>query len=588
MRTLIFRHEHPATQEDDPPVPQFRTTLLAAALAVSAPLAEAASAPSGAYLAARQASYEADYRAAARYYAQALAHDPGNTDLLRSATHANLGLGDVERALPIARRLAASDATNEIANMVLFADRGANDRYGEILTMLEEGQGVGMLVDSLVRAWAELGQGNMSGALVAFDAMAEEEGLRGFALYHKALALASVGDFEGADKVYSGEAGGSAPLTRRGVMAHIEVLSQLDRNEEALELLDESFGPELDPAPRAMREALASGERLPFTQVGSARDGLAEVFFTIASALRGEANDDFTLLYARVAEHLRPDHVDAILMSADLLERLERYELAVETLKRVPRDHPSYHAAELGRAEALRLDDKPDAAIEVLEQLAATHGDLPVVHFTLGDLFRVLERHAEAVAAYDRAIALYDNPEEADWFLYYARAISQERQDLWEEAEAGFRKALELNPGQPQVLNYLGYSLVEKQTNLEEALEMIEQAVEARPDSGYIVDSLGWALYRLGRYEEAVGHMERAAELMPVDPIVNDHLGDVYWAVGRRMEARFQWHRALSLIKPGETEDVDPDRIRRKLEVGLDQVLSEEGAPPLEVANDGG
>jgi len=132
------------------------------------------------------------------------------------------------------------------------------------------------------------------------------------------------------------------------------------------------------------------------------------------------------------------------------------------------------------------------------------------------------------------------------------------------------------------VLNYLGYSLVEKQEKLEEALEMIERAVEARPDSGYIVDSLGWALYRLGRYEEAVGHMERAAELLPVDPIVNDHLGDVYWAVGRRTEARFQWNRALSF----DPEPEEAERIRRKLEVGLDAVLAEEGAEPLAVAGD--
>ena len=143
-----------------------------------------------------------------------------------------------------------------------------------------------------------------------------------------------------------------------------------------------------------------------------------------------------------------------------------------------------------------------------------------------------------------------------------------------------------MRPDQPQVLNYLGYSLVEKQIKLDEALEMIERAVAARPESGYIVDSLGWVLYRLGRYEEAVGHMETAVELMPVDPVVNDHLGDVYWAVGRKREAEFQWKRALSVIDPDDTDgEADPERIRRKLQVGLDDVLAEEGAPPLKVAN---
>jgi len=160
---------------------------------------------------------------------------------------------------------------------------------------------------------------------------------------------------------------------------------------------------------------------------------------------------------------------------------------------------------------------------------------------------------------------------------------------MWDKAETDFRAALDLNPDQPQVLNYLGYSLVEKQDKLDEALDMIKRAVAARPDSGYIVDSLGWVLYRLGRYDEAVGHMENAVELMPVDAVVNDHLGDVFWAVGRKREAEFQGKRALSFVDPDDASaEADPERIRRKLEVGLDKVLAEEGAPPLAFANDDG
>jgi tetratricopeptide (TPR) repeat protein len=557
------------------------TALVAAALLVAPHSARAEALPAGDYLAARQAGYQSDFLSAARYYTRALAQDPANAKLLEAATVAYLALGQVDRALPVARRLIETASPNQVANMTLIAHYGATGRYEQLLEIVEDGNGVGLLVDGLVAAWSELGRGNMSEALIAFDEVGEERGLMGFALYHKALALASVGDFEGAEAIYASDTAGAMQMTRRGIIARIEVLSQIDRNDEALDLIETAFGADLDPGLRAMRDALEAGETLPFTMVTGPRDGLAEVFFTISGALRNEASDDFTLLYSRVAEHLRPDHIEALLMSADLLERLGQYELATETYKRVPRDDPSYHAAELGRADALRQAGKSDAAIEVLEQLAETHGDLPAVHSSLGDLLRSLERFDEAVAAYDRAIALYDDPEAAQWFLYYARGIAYERQDLWPAAEADFRQALKLQPDQPQVLNYLGYSLVEKQENLEEALEMIERAVAARPDSGYIVDSLGWALYRLGRYEEAVGHMERAAELLPVDPIVNDHLGDVYWAVGRKMEARFQWQRALSF----DPEPDEAERIRRKLEVGLDTVLAEEGAPALELAD---
>ncbi|MEO0829691.1 MAG: tetratricopeptide repeat protein, partial [Pseudomonadota bacterium] len=334
----------------------------------------------------------------------------------------------------------------------------------------------------------------------------------------------------------------------------------------------------------AILERLRTSETLPFDFVTTGTDGLAEVFYTVAGALNGEASDGYTLLYGRVAEYLRPDHTDAILLSASLLERMEQYDLATATYDRVGRDDPAFHNAEIGRAEALRRAGKPEAAIEVLTQLTETHGQLPNVHITLGDTLRQQERFDEATVAYDSAIELWPGETENHWIVYYARGITHERSDRWPLAEADFRKALELRPDQPQVLNYLGYSLVEMKTNLPEALAMIERAVEARPDSGYITDSLGWVLYRLGRYDEAVGHMERAAELMPVDPIVNDHLGDVYWAVGRKIEAEFQWKRALSF----DPEEDEADRIRRKLEVGLDRVLEDEGAEPLSVASDEG
>ena len=235
----------------------------------------------------------------------------------------------------------------------------------------------------------------------------------------------------------------------------------------------------------------------------------------------------------------------------------------------------------------MRSSGKPDAAIEVLAQIARRFPGMAIVHSTLGDALRNQDEFVDAVASYDRALELVPEGSRGRWFIHYARAIAHERLDNWEQAEADFRAALDLNPDHPQVLNYLGYSMVEKQINLAEALDMIERAVAARPDSGFIVDSLGWVLYRLGRYDEAVAHMERAVELMAVDPVVNDHLGDVYWAVGRKREAEFQWSRALSFVDPTEVDgEADPDRMRRKLEIGLDAVLLEEGAEPLKVAND--
>lgn len=537
----------------------------------------------GAYLAARQASMVKDYEAAAEYFTQALTRDPDNPAILESVVVARVSLGEVERAVPIAQRIEDADLLSQVAHMALLADEVSRGAYDEVLDRFERDRGIGSLADGLISAWVYLGKGDMSQALALFDEVAEERGLRSFAIYHKALALASVGDFEAAEQIFSGKADGPMQRTRRGTIAWAEILSQLERNDEAVALIEDAFGGNMDPEVTDLRARLEAGEQVPFTFIQGAQDGVAEVFYSMGQALATDTAEDYVLLYARIAEHLSPQHIDAIMMSAELLEMMERYELATAAYKSVPREHPSFANAEMGRAESLRRAGKTDAAVEVLAQLAESNPELPLVHVSAGDLYRQIERFEEAAAAYDRALQLYGDMDEEQWFVYYARAICHERIGNWEQAEADFRRALELNPGQPQVLNYLGYSLVEKQIKLDEALDMIEQAVARQPNSGYIVDSLGWVLYRLGRYEEAVGHMERAAELMPIDPVVNDHLGDVLWAVGRTTEAEFQWKRALSFIDmENPSPDIDPDRIRRKLEVGLDVVLEEEGAPPLE------
>ncbi|WP_116085096.1 tetratricopeptide repeat protein [Tropicimonas sp. IMCC34011] len=562
---------------------RLRSVLVAAALGLSAlPIsAQEDRGLAGAYLAARHASAFSDFEAAATYYTRALTRDPGNAELIENAMLAYVGLGQVDRAVPLARKLQDSGTDSQISSMILLTEQLGDEDYEGALAAIADGATVGPLVDGLVTAWADIGTGDTDAALPAFDEAASTTGLQSFGLYHKALALAVIGDFEAAQTILSGESGSPLRLTRRGAMAQAQILSQLGRNADAIELIDSGFGDDLDPGLAELRSRLDSGDTVPFTLIGDAKDGLAEVFYTVAGALNGEATDSYTLLYTRIAEFLRPDHVDAILLSAALLEAQDRHALATAAYDRVPRDDPAFHAAEIGRAAALSAQGKTDAAIEVLEQLSEARGDQPPVWVTLGDSLRSEERYAEAVEAYDRAIELFGEPEPAHWIVYYARAISYERIDDFASAEPDFRMALELNPGQPQVLNYLGYSYIEKNENLDEAMDMIEEAVAARPEDGYITDSLGWGLFRLGRYDEAVGHMERAAALTPVDPIINDHLGDVYWAVGREIEAQFQWHRALSF-------DPDPDeaeRIRRKLEVGLDEVLEEEGADPLDMAD---
>ena len=531
----------------------------------------------GAYLAARVAGNGSDYRAAADWFGRALLADPSNAALLESAVLAHVELGEFPKAAELARLLLQTGSKSQVGQIAIMAEQAKAADFEAILRDGKAGASVGALPDGLIAAWADLGNGKMSDALAGFDALTKIDGMKAFALYHKALALASAGDFEGADEILSGRASGPLHVMRRGVIAHLEILSQLERNKDALELLDRTFGGGNDPTIDALRADLAAGKTLPFDIVRDAKDGISEVFYSIATAMSGEAEPGFTLVHARVAAYLRPDQSDAVLMVAGLLEQQSQHDLATEAYALIKPTDPVFYIAEIGRAEALNATGNRDASIEVLQGLARSNPGIMGVQVALGDALRRAEKFGDAVKAYDAAIAFVAKPEARHWPLFYSRAICKERVSDWPGAEADFRQALILQPDQPQVLNYLGYSFLDRNENLDEALDMIKRAVAVEPDSGYILDSLAWALYRLGRQDEAVVPMEKASLLEPVDAVVTDHLGDVYWSVGRKLEAAFQWQRAASFA-PAEK---DAARIKRKLEVGLDIVLAEDDAAAL-------
>lgn len=555
----------------------FRVSACAATLVLAGPIA--ADPNAGAYLAARQAGLIGDYPAASGYFRDALLSDANNLALMEQTITAFVGTGEIQSAASISRPFLEAGGESQIANIALMAQAARAHEWDAIFDLIEAGHEVGPLLDGISQAWAYVGKGDLDNALLRLDEIIDTPGLRGFGQQHKALALAMSGDLEGASAIYDLPANVGIVPTRASVVAHLQILCQLGEFERAAGISERAFGNDPEPEIAALRDAINAREIPDLGRVVSTpSEGVSYAFKGLSDILAGEANERYLLLYAQAARYIAPQDADAQIATARLLNALDQYDAAAQTFAQVATDDPAYHSAEIGRAEALRLAGRPEQAIEVLTQLTRSHPELPLSHASLGDIYRREEQFAQARASYTAALDGYPETAPIRWWLLYSRGISNERLDDWNAAESDFRAALALNPDDPSVLNYLGYSMVDRgmTENYDEALAMIEKAVAARPDSGAIVDSLAWVYYKLGRYQDAVTPMERAAELAPNDPILSDHLGDVYWMVGRDVEAHFQWRRALSF----EPEEAEAERIRRKLQVGLDAVYAEEGASP--------
>ncbi|MEL6318331.1 MAG: tetratricopeptide repeat protein, partial [Pseudomonadota bacterium] len=395
-----------------------------------------------------------------------------------------------------------------------------------------------------------------------------------FARYHLGLMALIDAEPERAVAAFQSARDAAGRTTPRLALMMGAALERAGQTDAAAAFYDQAIAESGgDAALRAAKARLDAGGALA-APVADQAAAAAEALYGLAALLTptGEERARTALLHAQIALYLAPDLHEARLVVGEAFSALERDDAALAAFEAVPEAAPEYVSAQSARASALARMEKSDAALEALAGIVDRAPSPARVQFTIADVYRRDQRFEECVSAFDAGFARLAEDETVTWPVHFYHGVCLERAADWEKAEAAFGTALDLSPDEPEVLNYLGYSLVEQRRRLDEALEMIERAVRGKPDAGHIVDSLGWALYRLGDYERAVVQLEKAVELEPVEPVINDHLGDALWKVGRRLEAEFQWRRALSF----EPEDADRARILRKLDAGLDAVLEEE------------
>ena len=522
----------------------------------------------GSYLAARHASVERDAASAAAFYRSALRTDPKNSELLDRAFISSLADGDIDEAVKLADRILTQDKANRVARLVVGVRDLKLKKYAAAQSNINQSvRGpITDLVATLLSAWAAYGAGDSKGAVASIDKLTGPEWYPIFKDLHAGMIYELSGKEKDAgarfEKVYK--------LDDSMLRTVDEYARWISRNKDAAAAtaMYEAFDKKLPRHPLVLEgiKETKAGKKLP-PLIDSPQAGAAEALYGIGATLTRRGGEDLALVYLQLALYLQPNHPLALLSLADLYESVKKPQMAIKVYERMPASSPLKRNAQIQLATNLDAADRSDEAIKILKEVTADQPKDIEAILALGNIERGRKKFADCATTYSQAIDALpaSSGDKNAWVTYYYRGICEERSKQWNKAEADMRKALELQPEQPHVLNYLGYSWIDQGINLDEGMKMIKRAVDQRPDDGYIVDSLGWAYYRIGNYDEAVKNLERAIDLKPEDPTINDHLGDAYWRVGRTLEAKFQWAHARDL-KP-EPEELP--KIQAKIDNGL-------------------
>ncbi len=536
---------------------------------------ESSSSVLGSYLAGRVAKDERDFGRASELFRRALEQDPDNDLLLQHSLSLDVSAGNWGQVYETAQKVLAKNKKHHIARLVIGVEEFRAGKYRQARQQFSQAgrSPLSLLVSILSQAWTYKAEGLTELAYKNLSKLDKQSWARFYQLYHKAL----IADLSGSQKtstrlfktLFSQE-----QRTLRLAMAYSYHEMARGRWNKANSIMQRH----LDNAPAHslsidLLERIENREKVGLF-IETPSQGLAEVFYGIGDALTSEGGVDIGTIYLQLALRLRPDFPVAQMTLAEVYEDSKQYALSNQAYGKIGEDSPLWSSVVVRKAFNLNAAKRVGEAKELLDYLLKVQPNNIAALEAQGNIMRSHKRYKEAVIYLSKAISLIDKPEQADWKYYYSRGVSYERLDNWTLSEKDFLMAMKLNPNQPLVLNYLGYSWVDKGLHLKKAMGLIRRAVQEKPDDGYFVDSLGWANYRLGHYELATKELERAVELLPNDPILNDHLGDAFWRVGRKTEARYQWMQALDL----KAEAKNAKKIRVKLVNGLPADKKRKGA----------
>lgn len=525
----------------------------------------------GTYLAARVAHLRQDLNTAADYYIKSINLGADNQEIIGRAYVLLTSEGRIDEAAKYAKIAQEKGDKNNFIHFVIMTDEMQKKQYDEALANIQNVQDkiYQESILPLFEAWIYAGEGKQTEALQILEKLKKDKSLTSLYYMHSGMLNDYFDNAENAQKAFDTVVNNenlelsyrslqiiSNFYIRNGKKADAAALVKkyYDKNFQAKMLLD------------LYQNINNSNPDETLKLIDSPQKGEAEALFNIGTIFRGY-HSDISQIFTSLALYLNPQHDVALIAMADLLENNQRYDEAIDEYAKISPQSPIYFMAQLKIASIYMLQEDNQQALLKLEELLKLYPDNYQILFNLGEVNRVIGRPKEAIRYYHKALRTVPEAAQQDWTVYYALGIAYERNGQWNKAEKALQKALEISNRHPFVLNYLGYGWLQHNENSNEALYMIFEAYRQNPEDGHIMDSLGWALYRMGKYEDSIKVLERAAEYLPGNAIVCDHLGDAYWQVGRKDEARFQWQHALILKE--DAEELNKDIIRKKIDKGL-------------------
>ena len=531
----------------------------------------------GPYLSGRVAHLRREFGHAADYYSLALEKDQNNPDLLSRTYIILASEGRISEAAKYSEIAIKKGDKNNFTHIIIAVDKMKRGEFAQANTILSKLRGpvYKEFITPLLTTWAWAGQGNKKNAFKNLDSLKKEPAFLGLYHFHAGMLNDFFGNIDAARKHYETIINNeNMEMSLRALQIITNFYIRIGKKEEAITLVtkyndSQTFRDMLETLRDNIEKSVP--DKTP-KLIAKANDGLAEALFNIAATLKqGENGLDIAHVFISLAIHANPTYDLAKILLSDLLEKRELYRQAIDIYDQITPASEAYFSASVKKAGNFTALKEYSQAEKILRKLTKKFDKNPQLYFDLGDVLRMQKKYREAIKYYNLSLEYTSEEETENWVTYYTLGIAYDQDGQTEKATESLQKALELSQNHFLVLNYLGYTWIREGKNIDKALGLLIEAYLKAPHDGNIIDSLGFAFYRIGQYDESIKYLEIASELEPASAVIYDHLGDAYWQKGRKIEAVFQWKHALD--RKDDSGEVIREEVESKIKHGMSPVV---------------